>query len=85
MNDKLFQNKKIWVTAALELIVGCILIGLAVNYVSGSYLRVEQEKAKTNAMTYSERIAEDINSGITITNCMEQIIISENGRWPKIS
>ena len=83
MNDKLFQNKKIWVTAALELIVGCILIGLAVNYVSGSYLRVEQEKAKTNAMTYSERIAEDINSGITITNCMEQIIISENGRCDK--
>lgn len=30
-------------------------------------------------MTYSERITEDIESGIAITNCMEQIIISNDG------
>lgn len=48
-------------------------------------MRNKKEKANANAMTYSERIAEDINSGITITNCMKQIIISEDGRCDKFS
>lgn len=81
--DKIIRNKKIWMAAVLELVVGCILIGLTVNYVYVNNLKNSQEKAKANAMTYSERIAEDINSGITITNCMEQIIISEDGRCDK--
>ena len=69
----------------LELIVGCILIVLALNYVFHNNMRNRQEKAKSNAMTYSERIAEDINSGITITDCMKQIIISEDGRCDRFS
>lgn len=83
MRDNLFKNKKIWIVAVLELIVGCILIVLVTNYISGSDLRAKQEKAEANAMIYSEKIAEDINSGITITNCIEQIIISEDGRCDK--
>ena len=81
--DVLFQNKKIWIVAVLELLVGCILIGLIANYVYGNSLRNGQEKAEANAMTYSERIAEDINSGVTIIKCIEQIIISEDGRCDK--
>lgn len=81
--DTLFKNKKIWIVSILELIVGGILIGLIVNYIYGNDLKNKQEKAKTNATTYSERIAEDINSGVTITNCIEQIIISEDGRCDK--
>lgn len=71
--------------SVLELIVGCILIVLVINYVSNNNMKTRQEKAKANAMTYSERIAEDINSGINITNCMKQIIISEGGRCDKFS
>lgn len=69
----------------MELIIGCILIVLLLNYVSRNDMRNKKEKANANAMTYSERIAEDINSGITITNCMKQIIISEDGRYDKFS
>lgn len=69
----------------MELIIGCILIVLLLNYVSRNGMRNKKEKANANAMTYSERIAEDINSGITITNCMKQIIISEDGRCDKFS
>ena len=69
----------------MELIIGCILIVLLLNYVSRNDMRNKKEKANANAMTYSERIAEDINSGITITNCMKQIIISEDGRCDKFS
>ena len=83
IKDKLFKNKKIWIVSILELIIGGILIGLIVNYIYGNDLKNRQEKAKTNAMTYSERIAEDISSGVTITNCIEQIIISEDGRCDK--
>lgn len=63
----------------MELIIGCILIVLLLNYVSRNDMRNKKEKANANAMTYSERIAEDINSGITITNCMKQIIIRKDG------
>ena len=77
------KNKKIWIVAVIELIVGGIVIGLIANYVYNISLRTQREKAEANAMTYSERIAEDINSGITITNCIEQIIISDDGRCDK--
>ena len=83
IRDKLFQNKKIWIVLVLELIAGCILIGLTENYVYGNDLRDRKEKAEINVMTYSERIAEDINLGITITDCIEQIIVSEDGRCDK--
>ena len=63
----------------MELIIGCILIVLLLNYVSRNDMRNKKEKANANAMTYSERIAEDINSGITITNRMKQIIIRKDG------
>ena len=83
LKDKLLHNKKIWIVVVLELIVGGILIGLAVNDVHINNLRAKQEKAEANAMIYSEKIVEDINSGVTITNCIEQIIISEDGRCDK--
>lgn len=85
IKHKFFQNKKIWIVPVMELIIGCILIVLLLNYVSRNDMRNKKEKANANAMTYSERIAEDINSGITITNCMKQIIISEDGRCDKFS
>ena len=83
IKEKLFQNKKIWIVSILELLAGCMLIGLIVNYISDNDLKTRQEKAKANVMTYSERIAGDIEAGITITNCMEQIVISEDGRCDK--
>ena len=83
IKNNFFQNKKMWITVVLELLVGCFLIGLVANNIHNHDLEEKQEQAKINAITYSERIEKDINSGIMITNCLEQIIISEDGRCEK--
>lgn len=69
--------------AVLEIFAGIILIEMVSGCVQKSDLAARREKAEINAMTYSERIEEDINSGIYITTCLEQIIISEDGRCDK--
>ena len=40
-------------------------------------------RAELNAVTYADRMIEDLNGGINITNSLEQILISENGEIRK--
>ena len=47
IKHKFFQNKKIWIVPVMELIIGCILIVLLLNYVSHNDMR--------NAKTFSEK------------------------------
>ena len=54
------KNKKIWIVAVFEWIVGGIVIGLIANYAYDISLRTRREKAEANAMTYSERIDENL-------------------------
>ena len=84
IKNNFFQNKKMWITVVLELIVGCFLIGLVANSIHNHDLEEKQEQAKINAMTYSERIEKDINSGVMITNCNRRTppdgFAEQNGR-----
>ena len=77
--DSFLRSKKIWILLTLELLVGALLIGTVTGCVLKGDLTVQQKKADANAVIYSERIAEDIHSGIYITDSLEQIIISEDG------
>lgn len=79
MREKFFRHKRIWIAVALELIIGAALIRLAAGRILTGELTARRENAEANAQTYSERIEEDINSGIYITDSLEQIIISEDG------
>lgn len=47
IKHKFFQKKKIWIVPVMELIIGCILIVLLLNYVSRNDMR--------NAKTFSEK------------------------------
>ena len=43
-----------------------------------SYKQV-RTKAKLNAVTYSDRMVDELNQGINITNSLENIILNDNG------
>ena len=74
------HNKKIWLISSLELLVGILLIGMVADRILKADLRAQQENANANATIYSERIVGDIHTGIDITDSLEQIIISEDGK-----
>lgn len=68
------------VLAALILIAGitCLIMGIwRMNRVSRQQLRA---KAELNAISYADRMIGDIREGINITDALEQILISEDGR-----
>ena len=77
--DSFLHSKKIWILLTLELLIGVLLIGTVTDSALKGDLTVQQKKADANAAIYSERIAEDVHSGIYITDSLEQVIISEDG------
>ena len=82
---KFLKNKKLWIVAVLEIVTGSILIGAVTGYIHQRELKNQQDASEMNAMVYSERLVEDINSGIHITDSLEQIVISEDGRCDKFN
>lgn len=82
---KFLKNKKLWIVAVLEIVIGSILLGVVTDYIHQRELKSQQNVSEMNAMVYSERLVEDINSGIHITDSLEQIVISEDGRCDKFN
>ena len=64
----------------LEFVLGGILLALLVSHIQERNLHDQQQDADINCMTYADRIQNDLQSDISITDSLEQIIISENGR-----
>ena len=50
------------------------------NNLLENHLASKEEISRMNAITYAEQIKEDINAGISITNSLKQVIVSEDGR-----
>ena len=71
-------NKK-WIFPVLVFVTGCLILA-AILYHSYDTNR-EQVRAitKLNASTYAERLRDDMNRGVAITDALKAIIISENG------
>ena len=67
----------------LLLVCGSILLQILVNHLQKEDLRELRSLSRANAIAYSNRIVQDIYSGIQITNCMEEIIINEDGQFSK--
>lgn len=67
----------------LFLVCGSILLQMLVNHLQEEKVRELRYRARVNAITYSDRIVQDIRSGIQITNCMEEILINGDGQFSK--
>lgn len=73
------QYNKKWMLPLMTFIVGCLILA-AVLYHS-YYINREQVRTITelNASTYAERLCDDMNRGVAITDALKAIIISGNG------
>ena len=74
-----YTKKKIIIPFAMFALGMCILVSIVYGMES-SQKKQNITKAELNAMTYAERMKTDVMEGIGITDALQQILISENGR-----
>ena len=79
----LLKHARLLIPPFLLLVCGSILLQILVNHLQEEDLRKLRYLSRVNAIAYSNRITQDIRSGIQITNCMEEIIINGDGQFSK--
>lgn len=79
----LLKQARLLILPFLLLVCGSILLQILVNHLQEEDLRKLRYLSRVNAIAYSNRITQDIRSGIQITNCMEEIIINGDGQFSK--
>lgn len=79
----LLKQARLLILPFLLLVCGSILLQILVNHLQEEDLRELRYLSRVNAITYSNRVVQDIRSGIQITNCMEEIIINGDGQFSK--
>lgn len=80
-------GKDLLVPVLVFLIGVAVLAMLACRFVE-SQERLQQSKAELNAVTYAERMRLDIAQGVSATNTLEEIIVSNDGqigKFPQIA
>ncbi len=77
-----FLKEKWMLPLFVLLISGSVLYGIA-HAIQQRDMDQIRTKAELNAVTYADRMIEDLNGGINITNALEQILISEDGEVGK--
>lgn len=77
------KHNKIFILPIIVFAFGCLIMAAILYH---SY-KAEQTQVRTitelNAVTYTERLQNDMNRGIAITDTLEEIVISENGKIEK--
>ena len=66
-------------------LIGNIFLGITVYNIRISQQKQSRASAKLNAMAYAGRMKTDIMEGINVTDALEQILISEDGKIDKFS
>lgn len=66
-----------------ELILGAFFLGMLVSHIQQNDLEEQRHNTDVSCMTYTDRIMADLKSGMAITDSLEQIVISEDGRCDK--
>lgn len=69
----------IWIPI-LVMVLGICLLGPLVCGINYARRQHRQEITTLNAETYSERMRSELSKGLTVTNTLEQILISEKGQ-----
>lgn len=65
--------------AAAVLFVCLVAVGLLAYFESRSSAQRMYAKTELNAVSYSNRLTEDLNSGVRVSDTLKQILISEGG------
>lgn len=80
------KMKKIqWMLPVIVFMLGCIVLSIILYGTRTANQKQLQMITELNAMTYAERMTSDLNSGIAITDALQEILISENGELENFS
>lgn len=83
MNFKKSKSEKTgwkWLLPVLIFVISGSSLHFFNKYIQINSYEKLQTKAKLNAVTYSDRMIEELNKGIEITNTLKHCLISENGK-----
>ncbi len=78
--DKLKVTKIKWLLPLLVFIISAGILSFVANSVKTASYKQVRTKAKLNAVTYSDRMVEELNRGINITNSLKQVLMSDDGK-----
>lgn len=79
MNLRKNHNKKLMLPV-LVFLVGCLVLTVVLYHSYRSNYKQVRNVTALNATTYAERLQNDMNRGVAITDTLEEIAISENGK-----
>lgn len=79
MNSRKNHNKKLMLPVLIFL-VGCLVLTVVLYHSYRSNYKQVRNATALNATTYAERLQNDMNRGVAITDTLEEIAISENGK-----
>lgn len=77
-----------WILPIIVFILGCTVVGFILVDAHVSNQQRVRTITELNATTYAERMRSDLNDGITITNSLQAILVSQNGlikNFPQIA
>lgn len=77
--------KKKYILPLLVFLLGMGILAGTVYAIKNDQQAQSQTAAKLNAITYAGRMRADVLKGITITDTLEQILVSEDGKIDKFS
>ena len=79
MTSRKNHNKKLMLPVLIFL-VGCLVLTVVLYHSYRSNYKQVRNVTALNATTYAERLQNDMNRGVAITDTLEEIAISENGK-----
>ncbi len=79
MNSRKNHDKKLMLPVLIFL-VGCLVLTVVLYHSYRSNYKQVRNVTALNAATYAERLQNDMNRGVAITDTLEEIAISENGK-----
>lgn len=77
-----------WIVSAMVFVLGSMALSGICYRVNLSNRQQVRTVTELNAMTYAERMTSDVNHGISITNSLEEILVSQDGKinnFPQIA
>ena len=73
------QYNKKWMLPLLTFVVGCLILTAFIHHSYDTNRKQVRMITELNASTYAERLRDDMNRGVAITDALKAIIISGNG------
>ena len=79
MHSQKIHNKKL-ILPVLIFLAGCLALAAVLYHSYRTNLKHMRAVTELNATTYAERLQNDMNRGVAITDTLEEIVLSENGK-----